>query len=277
MSTNLPLTGKFNITATFKQVNKKLWTTLGFHTGLDFIGSDEIYATCNGYVDSVNFSNAYGNYVVVREYDTVRYHYFCHLSKVKVKKGQEVNRTTIIGIMGETGNVTGKHLHYEIRKGRSLTEANLINPAEYCGIPNEKGSYDSANYQVKNRTISYEVHIQNVGWQASKENGELAGTVGESLRIEAIKINSSIPIKYRVHIQDIGWGEWVPSGVVAGTVGQSKRIEAIEIVTSGPYLKAQAHIQDIGWQEAVTGNIIKIGTEGRALRLEALKLEFIEK
>lgn len=242
---------------------------------MDFTGSDEIYATCNGVVDSVNYSNAYGNYVIVKEYDTVRYHYFCHLSKVKVRKGQEVNRTTIIGIMGATGNVTGKHLHYEIRKAKELTEANLINPAEYCGIPNSKGSYNSANYKIQDKTISYEVHVQNIGWQAPKENGQLAGTTGEALRIEAIKINSSVPIKYRVHMQDIGWGEWVPSGVVAGTVGESRRIEAIEIVTSGAYLKAQAHIQDEGWQEPVVGNMMKIGTEGKSLRLEALKLEFI--
>ena len=96
--TNLPLTGIFNITATFKQVNKNLWKTLGFHTGLDFTGSDNIYATCDGIVDSINYSSAYGNYIIVKEDNANRYHYFCHLKNVKARKGQRVNRATIIGI-----------------------------------------------------------------------------------------------------------------------------------------------------------------------------------
>lgn len=126
-----------------------------------------------------------------------------------------------------------------------------------------------------NSYIKYEVHIQNLGWQTQKENGQIAGTEGQSLRIEAIKISAYESIRYRVHIQDKGWSEWVPNDCIAGTVGQSKRIEAIEIVTEGSKLKATAHIQDLGWQDAQIGNSIKIGTEGQALRLEALQLEFV--
>lgn len=153
--TNLPLTGLNTITAVFKQINKNLWKTLGFHTGLDFVGSDNIYATCDGIVDSVNHSGAYGNYIIIKEDNVNRYHYFCHLKSIKVAKGNRVNRGTIVGIMGATGNVTGKHLHYEIRKTKgNLVESNLINPAEYCGIPNKKGTYDSNNYQLNNN-VSY--------------------------------------------------------------------------------------------------------------------------
>lgn len=151
--TNLPLTGKFRITAYFKQINSKLWKTLGFHTGLDFVGADNIYATCNGIVDSVNYSNAYGNYIIIKEDNANRYHYFCHLKSVNVAKGNRVNRETIIGIMGSTGNVTGKHLHYEIRQGKALTKETLVNPAEYCKIPNSKGTYDSNNYQLNSNTL----------------------------------------------------------------------------------------------------------------------------
>lgn len=272
--TNLPLNWKFEITAVFKQINKSLWKTLGYHTGLDFIGSDKIYCTCDGIVDNVTFSKAYGNYIVVKELNSDRYHYFCHLSNVKVKKGDKVNRSTVLGIMGATGNVTGKHLHYEIRKGKTLSDKTLINPAEYCGIPNKKGIYDSNDFQLHKDEIKYKVHIQNIGWQEQKENGELAGTEGESLRIEAIIIGSTIPLQYRVHIQDIGWTDWVPQSCMAGTTGEGKRLEAIEII-SQKEIQAIAHIQDIGWQEKTKGTTIKIGTEGRALRLEALKLEFI--
>ncbi len=127
----------------------------------------------------------------------------------------------------------------------------------------------------KTQNIKYEVHVQNIGWQLCKENGELAGTKGQGLRIEAIKIYADIPIKYRVHMEGKGWGEYVSNGCLAGTVGESRRIEAIEIESSSNFIKAQAHIENIGDQNIVQGTHIKIGTEGQALRLEALKLEFV--
>lgn len=123
--------------------------------------------------------------------------------------------------------------------------------------------------------LKYEVHVENIGWQGEKKDGELAGTEGQSLRTEAIKIFSDEPLQYRVHMADKGWGDWVPNGCMAGTVGESRRIEALEIISAKTPIKAQAHVEGIGWQEPVEGTQIKIGTEGRALRLEALKLEYI--
>lgn len=44
----------------------------------------------------------------------------CHMREgsLKVKKGQKIEAGTVVGIMGATGMVTGKHLHWEISKGR---------------------------------------------------------------------------------------------------------------------------------------------------------------
>lgn len=274
MSTNLPLTGFFEITATYKQRNSKLWS-LGFHTGLDFIGSDDIYSTCDGIVDTIAYSSAYGNYIIIKEDNENRYHYFCHLKSVKVTRGQRVSRTTRIGIMGSTGNSTGKHLHYEIRKQKgTFVESNFINPADYCRIPNEKGEYNSADYQLEDKpTISYEAHVENIGWQESRENGEIAGTEGKGLRLEAINIHSNFPLKYRVHIENKGWTDFVNQDSIAGTVGEALRLEAIHIIADREIV-AKAHVENIGWQEDQIGKEIIIGTEGKALRLEALRIAY---
>ena len=59
------------------------------------------------------------------------------------------------------------------------------------------------NNTEENLNISYQVHIQDIGWQDWKKNGEMAGTEGQSLRLEAIKIKlestDKYSIRYRVH------------------------------------------------------------------------------
>jgi uncharacterized protein YjdB len=83
-------------------------------------------------------------------------------------------------------------------------------------------------------SICYQAHVQNIGWQGWVCNGQVAGTTGQSLRMEAIRIvlrnaprNESI--RYQAHVQNIGWQGWVRDGQVAGTTGRSLRMEAIRI------------------------------------------------
>jgi len=141
-------------------------------------------------------------------------------------------------------------------------------------VENEQ-AWNSFKSRLHKTNLSYQVHIQNLGWQEQKSNGQVAGTEGQGLRIEAIKIFADIPVQYRVHVQDKGWLNYVPNGCLAGTVGESKRIEAIEIISSKNAIKAQSYVENLGWQKEVIGTHIKIGTEGKSLRLEALKLEFM--
>lgn len=65
--------------------------------------------------------------------------------------------------------------------------------------------------------VNYQAHVQNYGWQAWQSNGSIAGTINESLRVEALKINlenavSEMDVEYRVHIQNLGWQEWKKVG-----------------------------------------------------------------
>lgn len=142
-------------------------------------------------------------------------------------------------------------------------------PAPFVNNPNRW--YDFKNRLINNPNGLYRSHIQDIGWQGYVGAGEVSGTTGRSLRLEAIQIKSK-DIQYRVHMQDKGWGTWCTNNQVAGTTGESRRIEAIEF-KSNKKITAQAHVQDIGWQKEVSGTNITIGTTGRSLRLEAFKLK----
>ncbi len=150
MATNIPLTGEFRVTCEYKR--KGNWSC-GWHTGIDLVGNETIYASCDGKVTRTGYDKSYGNFIVVQNDTDKKYHWYCHLSKINVSVGQRVSRTSKIGVMGSTGNSTGKHLHFEIRNA-SNKYADNSNPADYMGIPNKVGTYNSANYQIKNSTTN---------------------------------------------------------------------------------------------------------------------------
>lgn len=136
-----------------------------------------------------------------------------------------------------------------------------------------------------NRTeITYEAHVENIGWQSHVLEGNEAGTTGKALRMEAIKIdnkNSDFKLIYKVHVQDIGWMDWKEQGQIAGTTGRALRMEAIQIqienLTENQYsIKYRLHVENIGWQNWVYNGQIA-GTTGMALRAEAIEIKIIEK
>jgi murein DD-endopeptidase MepM/ murein hydrolase activator NlpD len=105
-----------------------IYKTTIMHTGQDFtapVGTD-IYATGNGVVEKVEFyGRGYGNSVIISHgygYETL----YGHMSKIKVKQGQKINRGDVIGFVGNTGTSTGPHLHYEVIKN-----GNKINPVNF--------------------------------------------------------------------------------------------------------------------------------------------------
>jgi len=88
------------------------------HNGLDFgvVVGTPIKATMDGKVTSAGWNNqGYGNLVIVENGDYRTY--YAHLSSIPVSVGDTVTAGTTIGLSGNTGNSTGPHLHYEIRKG----------------------------------------------------------------------------------------------------------------------------------------------------------------
>lgn len=146
----------------------------------------------------------------------------------------------------------------------------------------------SNSYKIKNESagVGYEVHMQNYGWQSEVSNGSTGGVVGESKRLEALRIRLlntpySGDVEYRTHVQQIGWQNWVKNGATAGTTGKSLRTEAIQIKLTGQMAQNydiyyRVHVQNYGWL-AWTKNGGNAGTEGKSLRMEGLQIRIVKK
>ena len=86
------------------------------HAGLD-IGAkfgEEIIAADGGTVLIAEYSDSYGNFVLIDHGDRYSTAYG-HMSEIAVEAGQEVKQGELIGYIGSTGWSTGPHLHFEIR------------------------------------------------------------------------------------------------------------------------------------------------------------------
>lgn len=93
------------------------WSS-GYHTGVDFPvpTGTSVKAVGSGTVVSAGWGGAYGYQVVIRHGDG-KYSQYAHLSSLLVRSGQHVGGGQRIARSGSTGNVTGPHLHFEIRTG----------------------------------------------------------------------------------------------------------------------------------------------------------------
>ena len=84
------------------------------HRGTDYAASTgtPVFAAGDGRVYKAGYSKANGNYVFIAHGEQYVTKYL-HLHKRKVKQGQRVSQSQVIGTVGSTGAATGPHLHYE--------------------------------------------------------------------------------------------------------------------------------------------------------------------
>ncbi len=99
------------------------------HKGIDFTApkGTKIQATGNGVVKKVEKRRTgYGTSILIDHgygFTTL----YGHLSESKVKKGQQVSKGEVIGLVGSTGTSTAPHCHYEVRINN-----NPVDPIDYC-------------------------------------------------------------------------------------------------------------------------------------------------
>ena len=103
---------------------------LGYHTGLDISNALDtpIQATADGEVEEAGWMDRSAGACRIRhtgEQETL----YAHLNRLNVKVGQKVSRGDILGFMGRSGNATGIHLHYEVRRN-----GKPVNPQPYLRL-----------------------------------------------------------------------------------------------------------------------------------------------
>jgi murein DD-endopeptidase MepM/ murein hydrolase activator NlpD len=91
-----------------------IYKTTRPHRGTDYAASTgtPVFAAGDGRVQRAGYSRANGNYVFIQHGEAYVTKYL-HLHKRKVKQGQRVSQSQVIGTVGSTGAATGPHLHYE--------------------------------------------------------------------------------------------------------------------------------------------------------------------
>ena len=130
-----------------------------------------------------------------------------------------------------------------------------------------------------NNEISYRTHIAYSGWLDWVNGGQVSGTTGQELRIEAVQFDFPFRANVKAHIENTGWVEYkdITKDTIIGTTGKSLRLEAliVEPISAEHNLYIWGHVQNFGWQQRqYCDGIMGVGTTNQSLRLEAIQLDY---
>lgn len=175
-------------------VSKNIKITQGFHGGycLDF-GFTSLYpgAGKNQDIVAVDDATVYsvenqpkGGLVIYLQHNDGKCSCYAHLSKAIVKKGQKVKLGQKIGNMGDSGQVTGPHLHFGLFSSVSVRYKNsTINPFDhlevYEGQSVSSKTKDKYGNQIKYHVEKVYKYVYNVDFEGlvvrKEPNGEPTG------------------------------------------------------------------------------------------------------
>ena len=113
------------------------------------------------YKDGVYVSGSYGNYVKIEHSDGT-YTIYGHMAydSITVMAGEVVEQGQVIGKVGNTGESTGTHLHFEMRKGGD-NKTNRVDPLDYVDPDNPRpiSSGGSSDFSLVTTTLTKEQFI----------------------------------------------------------------------------------------------------------------------
>jgi len=122
-----PILDTMKISSNYGWRRRPLGLGYGFHGGIDIYAawSDTVHSSGHGVVKKAYWLGGYGRCIVITHaggYES----YYAHLYRMFVEEGDSVITGQAIGRAGNSGNVTGPHLHYEIRR-----DGRTADPLEY--------------------------------------------------------------------------------------------------------------------------------------------------
>ncbi len=96
------------------------------HAGIDIaVNAGTVFtAAMEGKVTCVSTEGGYGNHVYIEKDDVITL--YAHCQTIYVKEGDTIVQGQQIGEVGESGNATGPHLHFEVRKANRVVNPELI-------------------------------------------------------------------------------------------------------------------------------------------------------
>jgi murein DD-endopeptidase MepM/ murein hydrolase activator NlpD len=141
-------------------------TGLPPHFGLDLscLEGTPIYAACDGVAYRASQPGGFGLYVRIEAViDGVAWHiYTAHLRNWAVADGARVRAGDVIGYSGDTGNSSGPHLHFEVRRGMP----GQPRPTSVQGAVDPEPMIDWGEPAAEARTMLTTLHVQRYqGWQ----------------------------------------------------------------------------------------------------------------
>lgn len=123
--------GSFHLSSPFGYRSDPITGVSKFHSGMDFAcpPGNTIYAVGDGVIEDADSEFfGYGNIVIVNHGFGYKSRY-AHMSRIDVRPGQKVTRGTVLGETGQSGRVTGPHLHFEI-----LYRDDFVNPYDFMDL-----------------------------------------------------------------------------------------------------------------------------------------------
>jgi uncharacterized protein YjdB len=138
--------------------------------------------------------------------------------------------------------------------------------------------------------IRYRVHVSKRGWLDWKAGSATAGSASQDIQAIRIELTGEVAkthdVWYRANVQGKGWRGWTKNGLLAGSEGLGRALVGLKVrvLAKGAQaptmgnafmdagLEGKAHVQSIGWQSAKKGYNIVLGTSGRGLRMESIRI-----
>lgn len=139
--------------------------------------------------------DTYGNYIKIKQ-DNGKTALYAHMKygSIKVNKGQYIEKGTIIGTIGETGNAYGKHLHLEIQTSNNVKENPIISLNAQVDNPSvtEKQTKNIPTSQNSIQNNNHTKHTPKIEETIKQENISSSNTSNEYLNAKNYKHGSIV-------------------------------------------------------------------------------------